>query len=213
MKIKVCGMKDKDNIDQLVRLNPDYIGFIFHPQSKRFVDKIDQDLLTLIPDRIKKVGVFVDEPLNSIVEKYLRNKINILQLHGNEIPEYCFELKKLKIPIIKTFKINQCFDFNKTEEYGPCCDYFLFDTAGAKAGGNGTKFNWELLNQYEGARPFFLSGGIGPKDLLSILRISHPKFFGIDVNSGFEIGPGKKDIGKLGIFINELRQSQINTNF
>lgn len=205
MKIKVCGMKDKDNIGQLVGLKPDYIGFIFHSTSKRYIREIDQDILSIIPDVIKKVGVFVDEPMDSLIEKYLRNKINVLQLHGNEIPEYCEELRNLSIPVIKAFRINGYFDFKKTKVYESCCDYFLFDTAGKLAGGNGKKFDWSLLNQYKGDKPFFLSGGIGPEDLADLLQIEHPNFYGIDLNSGFETAPGEKDILKLGSFMDKLR--------
>ena len=198
-------MKDKDNIGQLVGLKPDYIGFIFHSTSKRYIREIDQDILSIIPDVIKKVGVFVDEPMDSLIEKYLRNKINVLQLHGNEIPEYCEELRNLSIPVIKAFRINGYFDFKKTKVYESCCDYFLFDTAGKLAGGNGKKFDWSLLNQYKGDKPFFLSGGIGPEDLADLLQIEHPNFYGIDLNSGFETAPGEKDILKLGSFMDKLR--------
>ncbi len=206
MKIKVCGMKDKNNIDQLVKLNPDFIGFIFHPHSERYVGKIDEELLAIIPGHIQKAGVFVDEPIESIIGKYHLNKLDFLQLHGNEFPDYCRQLKKMGIQIIKTFRINRDFDFQKTEDYELCCDYFLFDTAGVLAGGTGKKFDWSLLNQYKGNKPFFISGGIGPDDLPSLLQIPHPKLSGIDVNSGFETEPGKKDIPKLGTFITELRQ-------
>lgn len=205
MKIKVCGMRDRDNIGQLIRLNPDFIGFIFHPQSKRFIDAIEEDILEVIPPRIKKVGVFVDESLHLVIEKYEKNKLEFVQLHGNESPGYCSQLKKLKIPVIKAFSIDEDFDFTETSAYESCCDYFLFDTAGEKAGGNGIKFNWELLNNYKGEIPFFLSGGIGEGDLPSILQVSHSKFFGIDVNSRFETEPGKKDIGRLEDFLWKLR--------
>ena len=206
MKIKVCGMRDKNNIGQLIRLNPDYIGFIFHPESKRFVDTIEEDILAIIPESIKKVGVFVDEPINTLIEKYQRNKIDILQLHGNESPGYCSELKKLEIPVIKAFRIDEDFNFSRTSDYESSCDYFLFDTAGEKAGGNGLKFNWKLLNYYKGETPFFLSGGVGVEDLSSILQVSQSNFFGIDVNSKFETEPGKKDIGQLEVFFRKLRR-------
>jgi phosphoribosylanthranilate isomerase len=206
MKIKVCGMRDKNNIGQLIRLNPDYIGFIFHPESKRFVDTIEEDILAIIPESIKKVGVFVDEPINTLIEKYQRNKIDILQLHGNESPGYCSELKKLEIPVIKAFRIDEDFNFSGTSDYESSCGYFLFDTAGEKAGGNGIKFNWKLLSNYKGETPFFLSGGVGEEDLVSILQVSHSNFFGIDVNSKFETEPGKKDIGQLEVFFRKLRR-------
>lgn len=206
MKIKVCGMRDRNNIDQLIQLNPDFIGFIFYPESKRFVGTIEEDILAVIPQSTKKVGVFVDEPLDSIIKKYQSNKLDALQLHGNESPEYCYQLKNLKIQIIKAFKIDEDFDFNRTISYESSCDYFLFDTAGEKAGGNGIKFYWEVLSKYKGSKPFFLSGGIGEEDLSSIIKFTHPNFFGIDVNSRFETESGIKDTDKLENFIRKLRR-------
>jgi phosphoribosylanthranilate isomerase len=205
MKIKVCGMRDKDNIGQLIRLNPDFIGFIFHPQSKRFIDAIEEDILKVIPPEINKVGVFVDESLHVVIEKYEKNKLEFVQLHGNESPGYCSHLKKMKIPVIKAFRIDEGFDFAETSAYESCCDYFLFDTAGEKAGGNGIKFNWELLNSYKGEVPFFLSGGIGKEDLSSLLKFNHSNFFGVDVNSRFEKEAGIKDTDKLENFIRKIR--------
>jgi phosphoribosylanthranilate isomerase len=208
MKIKVCGMRQRGNIEQLVRLNPDYIGFIFHPQSKRYVgNQISDNIMELIPINILKVGVFVNEPFDSLLEKYRLNRLNLIQLHGNEGPDYCDKLKKLEIPIIKAFKFADNFDFKNIESFETSCDYFLFDTAGKTVGGTGLKFNWDLLNQYSGSKPFFLSGGIGPSDCVSIRNLSHPKFFAVDVNSGFENESGMKDISKLSLFIEELRRT------
>ena len=198
-------MRQKVNIEQLVRLNPDYIGFIFYPQSKRYVgDEIAEDILNLIPVNIKKVGVFVDEPLDSLIEKYRINRLDMIQLHGNELPDYCDKLKKMRIPVIKAFKFADDFDFKNIKSYESCCDYFLFDSAGTTVGGTGIKFDWSLINQYKGSKPFFLSGGIGSSDSQLVRNISHPNLVGVDVNSGFEIEPGVKDISKLSAFITEL---------
>lgn len=206
MKIKVCGMRQRENIEELVRLNPDYVGFIFYPQSKRYVgDEISSEILAVIPSNIQKVGVFVDEPFESLLDKYSINGLDILQLHGSELPEYCDRLKKMGIQVIKTFKFANDFDFESIKPYESSCDYFLFDTAGKTAGGTGIKFDWDLINQYTGSKPFFLSGGIGSSDFQAISNISHPNLFGVDVNSGFEIVPGMKDILKVSTFIKELR--------
>jgi len=206
MKIKVCGMRQKNNIEQLVRLNPDYIGFIFYPQSKRYIgDQISEDILNLIPVNIMKVGVFVDEPLDLLLEKYRINSLDMIQLHGSEVPDYCSELKKIGIPVIKAFKFADDFDFHSIKAYESCCDFFLFDTAGQSVGGTGIKFDWQLINQYMGNKPFFLSGGIGSSDLEAVRNISHIHLYGVDVNSGFETAPAMKDILKVSAFINELR--------
>jgi len=206
MKIKVCGMRQRENIEQLVRLNPDYIGFIFYQQSKRYVgDQIAEDLLNLIPHTIQKVGVFVDEPVNSLIEKYHLNRLDMIQLHGNESPDYCYKLKEMGIQAIKAFKISDDFDFVSIAVYKSSCAYFLFDTAGKTVGGTGIKFDWSLINKYTGGRPFFLSGGIESSDGQLIRNISHPDLFGVDVNSGFETEPAIKDILKISSFISEIR--------
>ena len=206
MKIKVCGMRDRENIEHLVGLKPDFIGFIFYPQSKRYAgDRINDEIIDQIPGTINKVGVFVDESMESILEKYHLNRLDLLQLHGNETPDYCQKLKELDISVIKAFSITHDFDFRSIHAYEFSCDYFLFDTAGKTAGGTGIKFDWNILNQYKGGTPFFLSGGIGPSDKESILSISHHLLTGIDINSGFETAPGQKDIGKLEPFINSIR--------
>ncbi len=207
MKIKVCGMQHPENIQQLVELNPDYIGFIFYKNSKRCVgDQISEEILDNIPSNIQKVGIFVDEPFRSLLKKYYLNRLDILQLHGNEMPCCCLKLKKRGITVIKAFLINEDFDFESTKLYEPCCDYFLFDTAGQNPGGTGMKFNWELINRYKGNKPFFLSGGIGPEDWPAIKQITHPAFFAVDINSGFEIETGLKNIARVSNFINDVRQ-------
>jgi phosphoribosylanthranilate isomerase len=212
LKIKVCGMKQKGNIEQLVSLNPDYIGFIFYPQSKRYVgEQIAEDVLKIIPSNIQKVGVFVDEPFRTLQKKYRLNKLDVLQLHGNESPGYCLKLKKRGIPVIKAFLITEDFDFGCIKPYESCCDYFLFDTAGLTVGGTGIKFNWELINHYKGSKPFFLSGGIAPSDYHSIKKILHPELFAADINSGFELIPGFKDIAKVSTFIKNLRGQQLSS--
>ena len=207
MKIKVCGMTDRSNIGELVKLSPDYIGFIFYPKSKRFIGtSVPDEILGLIPDAIQKAGVFVDEPFDSLVEKFNGSKLDIVQLHGTEDQDYCQKLKNLNIPVIKVFSITPDFDFAAVKPFEHCCDYFLFDTAGDLRGGSGIKFDWEKLNGYRGNRPFFLSGGIQPTDINAINNILHTKLHGVDLNSGFEIEPGIKNIAKLRLFLEAIRR-------
>ena len=207
MKIKVCGMRNQSNIEDLVKLKPDYIGFIFYPKSKRFIgDQIPDQIQALIPVYIQKVGVFVDEPFDRLLEKFRNNKLDMIQLHGSELPGYCERLKKLDIPVIKVFSIDTDFDFETVKPYNPFCDYYLFDTASDLPGGTGLKFDWRKLGQYKEDKPFFLSGGIQPTDADVIKDITHKELFAIDVNSGFETEPGVKDIPKLKSFIEELRK-------
>ena len=205
MKIKVCGMRQRENIEQLVSLNPDYIGFIFHPQSKRYIgNQLSEEVINLIPARILKVGVFVDEPFDSLLEQYCLNNLDLVQLHGNEQPEYCDQLQKRGIGVIKAFKIADDFNFDELKSYESCCDYFLFDTAGDTPGGTGIKFDWRLIHHYKGDKSFFLSGGIGLSDLQAIRDLTHSKLIAVDVNSAFETEPAVKDISKLNAFIEGL---------
>jgi|SRR5665647_1133571 len=207
MKIKVCGMRTQSNIEELVKLKPDYIGFIFYPKSKRFIgEKIPDEIQSLIPVYIQKVGVFVDEPFNNLLEKFKSNKLDMIQLHGCELPDYCERLRKLDIPVIKVFSIDAAFNFESVKPYNPFCDFYLFDTATELRGGSGLKFDWKKLDQYKDDKPFFLSGGIQSSDAQNIKDITHRQLHAIDVNSGFEIEPGIKDIPKLKSFIEELRK-------
>jgi len=207
MKIKVCGMRNLSNIEDLVKLKPDYIGFIFYPKSKRFIgEQIPDEIRSLIPVYIQKVGVFVDEPIDSLLEKFKNNELDMVQLHGSELPDYCERLKKLDIPVIKAFNINSSFDFDSVKPYNPYCNYYLFDTATDLRGGSGKKFDWKKLDQYKEEKPFFLSGGIQSTDIEEIKSVIHNELYAIDVNSGFEIEPGLKDVPKLKSFIDILRK-------
>ena len=113
-------------------------------------------------------------------------------------------LKNQGLKIIKAFSVDENFDFAQTQPFEGAAHYFLFDTKTAQHGGSGQKFNWKLLDKYEGHTPFLLSGGIGAGDAEEILKINHPKLTGVDLNSGFEDAPGMKNIEKLKSFINQI---------
>lgn len=199
-------MRDSNNIKELAKLNPDFIGLIFYPKSKRFVEEENANhILSSIPDEIKKVGVFVNEVQEEVVRKVSLFKLTLVQLHGNESAAYCASFKKHGIPIIKAFGVNEEFNFESVEAYEGKCDYFLFDTKTSQHGGSGKKYNWDLLNNYMGNTPFFLSGGIEGKDAKQILALSHPALHAVDVNSGFETAPGLKNIDQLNSFCNEIK--------
>lgn len=206
MKLKICGMKYPDNILEVAALLPDYMGFIFWEKSSRYFDGIIPDL----PDSIKKVGVFVDAPLEVVLDKIKIHNLQAIQLHGQESVEYCEILKKNTsklIDIIKVFSILDTFDFAILNSFESVCDFFLFDTKGKLPGGNGTTFDWKILEQYPSSKPFFLSGGIGLDEMNAvkeILRTNLP-VYAIDVNSKFEIEPGLKNINSVRT-IRELSQ-------
>jgi phosphoribosylanthranilate isomerase len=194
MQIKVCGMRDKENISGLMTLKPDYIGFIFYNKSKRYVADFPQ---IEIPSSVKKVGVFVNENIEEIVEKANQHTLDFVQLHGDETSEYCEKLVAKNIKIIKAFSVDENFDFSAIKSFEKHVALFLFDTKGNNYGGNGIKFNWELLQNYTGKTPFLLSGGISKNDSEEIKKFKHPAFLGIDINSGFELEPGLKIIKEI----------------
>ena len=195
-------MRDPENLDGLLDLPIDYVGLIFYKKSKRFVEK---DFPKLDFRGKEKVGVFVNESLEYILEKSKQYDFITIQLHGTESPDFCEKLKEKNLKIIKAFSVDDEFDFSKTKKYEPFCDYFLFDTKGKLPGGNGYTFDWGILKNYKGETPFFLSGGINNthKNMLKGLNIN--LLYAIDLNSGFEIEPALKDISLLKKFIKDVR--------
>jgi phosphoribosylanthranilate isomerase len=204
MKIKICGMKYPENIEQVLNLRPDYMGFIFYPPSKRYVTEEFQ--MPAIPPEIKKVGVFVDANADDIIDKINRYNLDCIQLHGSEPPYFCRQMQRITC-IIKAFGIDENFDFQNLEAYKGTCDYFLFDTKTPEHGGSGKQFDWQLLKKYLGNIPFFLSGGLDLRDVKEIRNLAqeYPLFHAIDVNSRFETSPGLKDMDKLNEFTQQLR--------
>lgn len=190
-------MKYQDNIIEVATLQPDYLGFIFHkPSQRHFEDKIPE-----LPKSIKKVGVFVDEKIEFISSQIDKHHLDVIQLHGHELPETCRILKSSGKELIKVFSIKDEFDFSVLEPYEEVCDYFLFDTKGKLPGGNGYTFNWNVLETYPSTKPFFLSGGIGLEQIEKLKEFKKSdasKYcFAIDVNSKFEIEPGLKNSEEL----------------
>jgi len=201
MLIKVCGMRQADNILALCGLKPDFIGFIFHEKSPRYAGSIlTTEVIESIPGEICKTAVFVNASLDYMFSVAAEFKINAIQLHGNETPKVCYELKKKGLKIIKAFAIENSHELDGVKEFEDICDYFLFDTPSLNFGGSGRKFNWSVLNDYKGKVPYFLSGGIGQGDGNAILNHENDMLAGIDLNSRFEIAPGIKDIEQLALF-------------
>uniref|UniRef100_UPI0040479A06 phosphoribosylanthranilate isomerase n=2 Tax=Roseivirga sp. TaxID=1964215 RepID=UPI0040479A06 len=205
MKLKVCGMRESTNISELLKLSPDFMGFIFFAKSKRDVaDSLDADLLASFPYSIQKVGVFVNAELDFVKGKVEQFGLNLVQLHGDESPEYCFDLKSKGIKVMKVFSVGETFDFNQLKAYKPYVDFFLFDTKGKERGGNGVQFDWSILKGYDQEIPFFLSGGIDLENLEQLSDLKGMNLHAIDVNSKFEIEPGLKDLIKLKELKNRL---------
>ncbi|MFD2530553.1 MULTISPECIES: phosphoribosylanthranilate isomerase [Polaribacter] len=229
MKLKVCGMKFTENIQQLADVNPDYMGFIFYEKSKRNFEGIIPEF----SNSIKKTGVFVNEYIEIVISLVEEYRLDAVQLHGDESVDYITELKKQlaerrllfidenkqikkkknqhyisknEVEIIKVFGIKDTFDFDVLKPYLDVVDFFLFDTKGKERGGNGTKFDWSVLEKYPFDKPFFLSGGIGLNDLeqVQIIAKSNLPIYGLDVNSKFEIEPGLKNINEVKSFKNKI---------
>jgi phosphoribosylanthranilate isomerase len=205
MKLKICGMKYPKNILEVGSLLPDYMGFIFWEKSARYFDGEIPDL----PKSIKKVGVFVNATLEEILEKIAKYDLQAVQLHGHESVAFCLELKNKiedKIEVIKVFSADESFDFEVLKPFEPICDYFLFDTKGKLPGGNGTTFDWKVLEKYPSTKPFFLSGGIGIEELDNVKQIlkTNLPIYAIDINSKFEIEPGLKNIELITFMVDGL---------
>lgn len=202
LKIKVCGMRDPQNIADIAATGPDLMGFIFYGKSSRFIGaEPSWNGNITIPSSIKKVGVFVNEVPEKVIEICRRYQLEMAQLHGNESPAYCRQVQDAGLRVFKAFAVDESFNFKLLEEYRECCSFFLFDTKGKLPGGTGHKFDWQLLNNYPLDVPFFLSGGIKLEDLQVIRQIKDPRLYGVDINSGFEILPALKDVSKVQQFI------------
>jgi phosphoribosylanthranilate isomerase len=204
--IKVCGMRDAENIRDVESLDIDLMGFIFWAPSKRCVT----DRPAYLPTKCKRVGVFVNETLEQVIKTANEYQLDYIQLHGKESPVFLLALRVAQERItvsprlIKAFNIATTEDLELTEDYEGIADYFLFDTKGRSVGGNGEQFDWSILSDYHGNTPFLLSGGIGPDDAERIKAFFHEKCIGIDLNSRFETAPGLKDVTTLRSFLTQL---------
>nr|WP_294765110.1 phosphoribosylanthranilate isomerase [Prevotella sp.] len=219
MIIKVCGMRDADNIRDISALGVDMIGLIFYPPSPRYVQQFSSGA-GIIPDYAPdmgktplRVGVFVDDMPQNIVTRVYNYKLDYIQLHGNEPRETLENLRatidpdiKPKIKIIKAISVSSAEDIKKYKEYVGAADLFLFDTKCKTVGGSGEQFDWQVLQAYDGDVPFLLSGGIGPDDAERVRNFHHPKCIGIDLNSKFEIEPALKDVEKLKQFLVKVKR-------
>lgn len=217
IQVKVCGMRQSENIADILSLPIDMIGFIFYAPSKRYVGES-----TTLPnwisenaesfEAVQKVGVFVNASTAEVLNAIHDYELDLIQLHGSESPGYCQELELLwsassirSAKLVKAFSIDEKFDFAVTAPYADHCSFFVFDTKGAGFGGTGKQFDWSLLKNYSGDTPFLLSGGIGEESVEAILKVKHPMLFGVDINSKFEIEPGFKDVDKVGRFVQKIK--------
>lgn len=193
--IKICGMRDHKNILEVASLDTQYLGFIFHRKSPRFVG--DEFRLPSLPSSIKKVGVFVNEATNVVAKKAKELGFDLIQLHGDETAEKCAELKDLGVKIIKAFPMDENFDFREIAPFKKHVEFFLFDTKGKLYGGNAQVFDWTLLKKYDQEVPFFLSGGLSPANIDQLGDVANMNLHALDFNSGVEEAPGLKSMKKV----------------
>jgi phosphoribosylanthranilate isomerase len=203
--VKICGMRDAGNIRDVLTLNPDFMGFIFYSKSSRYVDTPDEINLVDFPEKLIKTGVFVNEPFETIMQIVQLYHLQAVQLHGSESPLLCKMLADKGLKVLKVFSIEKAEDFQNTSVYEGLAEYFLFDTKTPVYGGSGTKFDWQLLNNYRGKTPFFISGGISEEDASAIKSLQHPLLYGVDLNSRFEDAPAIKNITTLKKFIQNIQ--------
>lgn len=200
MNIKVCGITEMKQLQQLDGLDIDFAGLIFYPESSRYVGgKLDKKEVKKADFDLKKVGVFVNPEMIDVLDAIDEYGLEVVQLHGDESPEMCEDLSS-EVEVIKAFRITGNENIDKlVAAYDAVCDYYLFDTGGLKEsfGGTGQQFDWNILNKAKIEKPFFLSGGIGVEDIAKIKAFKHLDFFGVDVNSKFETSPGVKDMSKV----------------
>jgi phosphoribosylanthranilate isomerase len=199
LQVKICGMKHTENIEAVAALQPDYLGFIFDAASPRYVGP---NFVVPATVQARRVAVFVNETPEAMLRALRWMEAAVVQLHGNESPDVCQQLKSQGITVIKAFAVHENFDFTMLRHYEPVVDYFLFDAKGLRPGGNGIAFNWDLLAQYHGQVPFFLSGGLSLTNLPQLSRLHGMNLIGVDFNSGVEVSPGKKDVEAVRAVLN-----------
>lgn len=201
MIVKVCGMRDAENIREVEALGVDWMGFVFHRTSPRFVSELPDYL----PQRAKRIGVFVNETEERIMKTVELFRLDMVQLHGQETPDFCNRIRSKGLKVIKAINVQNGFPSEEVFSYEGACDYFLFDTKTSLPGGSGLKFDWSALSAYRGTTPFLLRGGISPDDADRVEVFVHGHCLGIDLNSRFETSPAYKDIRLLQSFIDKIK--------
>lgn len=206
MKIKVCGMRNPENIQNLIQeVKPDWMGLIFYSKSPRYVSEEFAESIQFA--EVPKVGVFVNESIDFVLSKIDEFKLSTIQLHGNENPEYVRELKlRTGKKLWKVISVEENIDWETLRDYVGLVEYFLFDTATSAYGGSGRKFNWKVLESYPFEKGFLLSGGLDENSIKEVLDLADrlPRLVGVDLNSKFEDAPGLKNIDKLKNFKERL---------
>ena len=208
MRVKVCGMTQQEQVEDLGRMGVTFAGFIFYPKSPRYVFRNMTTSQIRKENNVNKVGVFVNAPIEEVLHMVDECRLHMVQLHGDETPKYCEKIADY-VSVVKAFRLSENDNIDwMIRPYMDVCDMFMFDTMGAGYGGTGKKFNWDMLKQVSVGKPFFPSGGIEPGDEKKLKEFANEPgakaLFAVDINSRFEVSPGVKDMGKLKSFMQEL---------
>ena len=197
-KVKICGLRDHENIKEVLALEPDFMGFIFYKGSPRFAgNKFTTAIARSLPDSIFKVGVFVNELSHRILQIAAKYSLDYVQLHGDEHVKDCELLKNEGLKVIKAIPVSNQESLRVAEKYDNIVDYLLFDTQSENRGGSGIAFNWDILESYSLNTPYFVSGGLGVSELKLLAEKNYPGYIGVDLNSRFEKSPGIKNVQLL----------------
>lgn len=201
MIVKVCGLRQAENIREVEKAGADWFGFIFYPKSPRFVG----DMPSYLPAKGRRIGVFVSPCLDDVKLATERFGLHGVQLHGDASPELCKRLHEAGLMVVRALPAGNDLPA-LVKPYCGAVDYFLFDTPTKNYGGSGRVFDWSVLRSYDGDEPFLLSGGLRPDSIETVSHFGHPKWVGVDLNSGFETAPGVKSAADLEVFITALRK-------
>lgn len=203
IKIKICGITNKIDALACAELGVDMLGFVFYKKSKRYVEPmVVEDIVNELAPSILKVGVFVDEEKDKVIEIAENASLDMLQFHGNETPEYC-DYFKADYKVIKAFRLKNRKDLGKVNDYDT--DFYLFDTYKSDSvGGTGETFDWKILKDFEVLKPVILSGGLNPDNVEKAIQEVAP--YGVDVSTGVERSPGRKDPELMKKFVEKVRK-------
>ncbi|PQA95317.1 phosphoribosylanthranilate isomerase [Chryseobacterium shigense] len=216
-QLKVCGLTKPDQIQELISMKTDFLGFIFYEKSPRYVLNQMKIVDILKISHPGKTGVFVNEKIETVTHIAKKAGLHLIQLHGDESEDFIIELRQKLEPSIKIIKVIRIGNNNEETKIKiketinsliSVVDYFLFDTDGKAFGGTGKQFDWTLLNEFKIPLPYFLSGGISEENIENI-NLLNQKPFAIDINSKFEIEPGNKDLKKIKKFISKSPKGTI----
>ncbi len=208
--VKICGIKDQEALDAAIEAGVRYVGFVFYPDSPRYIDPAEAKILAeSVPKSVRRVGLFVD-PGNKQLEKILGIvPLDMVQLHGDKTPQRVIEIKELTSkPVMKAIRIATKYDLEELEDHETAADWLLFDSKPAGAsqpGGTGQSFDWSILKDKTFKKPWMLSGGLTEENVVDALSLLNPKV--VDVSSGVESEKGIKDPEKIRNFINIVKSN------